>query len=624
MDRVFLEYYEEELMHIRQLAAEFADMHPTVARNLSLDTVPCPDPYVERLLDGVAFLAARTRQKVDGERSRFARGVLDLLYPDLVSPTPATGMAVLKPGQQLQTMNEGHLVSRGARLLSGLMPGLSTRATYTTAQDVHLWPLEVASVRYFQDRSAIASAGLQAPAGSVVESALSLSLARVGKGNLNELTVDALNLCFAGRSKSWQLFDAFFGACVATAARPEGGSGALRQLALPEMVGIADTEALMPRTRPTFEGYRLLREYFMMPERFHYVRVGGLQPVVRRSATRIEIVFFFRRHAPELADVSAADFELFVTPIINLFERECNVIELDGRRTRQAVYADRTRPRDFEIFRMLRVEDADREGPEAAIPELFGLGQNRGSGWVYSTERRPRRATEDERRQGVTRASYMGDDLFIAISRPPGRAPSFPLKRIDIVALCTNRDLPILDDTPTLTLDGGDPIESVRLIGAIRAPQRSMAPALPSSAEGESRADEIAWRVVSQLSLNFLSLAADGRGADPLHVMLDLYADRGDPGLARHVRSIARVASRPVIERLPIDGPMCFGRGIEVTLDIDQSVLTGHSALLLSALLSKLFARHAGINGFVRTRSRLLQKQEEVSWPIMPGNRHLI
>ncbi|MGE0500228.1 MAG: type VI secretion system baseplate subunit TssF [Rhizobiaceae bacterium] len=624
MDRVFLEYYEEELTHIRQLAAEFADMHPTVARNLSLDTVPCPDPYVERLLDGVAFLAARTRLKVDGERSRFARSVLDVLYPDLVQPTPATGMAVLKPGQQLQTMNEGHLVARGTRLMSSLMPGFSTRATYSTAQDVHLWPLEVAAVRYFQDRSAIASAGLVPPAGVVAESALSISLARIGKGNLNELAVDELTLCFAGRSKSSQLFDVLFGACVASGARPEGASGRAAPLALPEMVGIADAEALMPRTRPTFEGYRLLREYFMMPERFHYLRVRGLQPVVRASGSRLEIIFFLRRHAPELSDVAPADFELFATPIVNLFERECNVIELDGRRTRQPVYADRTRPRDFEIFRILRVEDADREGPDAAIPELFGLGQNRGSGWVYSTERRPRRATEDERRQGVTRASYMGDDVFIAISRPSGRTPSLPLQRIDMFALCTNRDLPILDDTPTLTLDGGDPVESIRLLGAIRPPQRSIAPALPSGPEGESRSDEIAWRLVSQLSLNFLSLAADGRGADPLHAVLDLYADRGDPGLARHVRSISRVASRPVIERLPIEGPMCFGRGIEVTLDVDQSVLTGHSTLLLSALLSKLFARHAGINGFVRTRSKLLQKQEEVPWPMMPGNRHLI
>ena len=160
MDRVFLSYYEEELTHIRALAAEFADMHPAVARNLSLDTVPCPDPYVERLLDGVAFLAARTRLKVDAERSRFTRSILDVLYPDLVSPAPATGMAVLRPAKQVETMNAGHVVKRGTRLVSGLKPGLTTRSIFTTAQDVTLWPLKVASVSYVQDRSALSAAGI--------------------------------------------------------------------------------------------------------------------------------------------------------------------------------------------------------------------------------------------------------------------------------------------------------------------------------------------------------------------------------------------------------------------------------------------------------------------------------
>src|SRR4029079_6588461 len=127
-----------------------------------------------------------------------------------------------------------------------------------------------------------------------------------------------------------------------------------------------------------------------------------------------------------------------------------------------------------------------------------------------------------------------------------------------------------------------------------------------------------------QLALNFLSLAKEGRGVDPLHALLDLYAERGDPGLARNVRSIVRIDSRAVIERLAIDGPMCFCRGTEVTLHVDQSVLAGQSTLLLSGLLSRLFARHAGINGFVRTRTRLLQKQEDVPWPMTPGNRSLI
>ncbi|MER9453887.1 type VI secretion system baseplate subunit TssF [Mesorhizobium sp. M0478] len=624
MDRVFVEYYEEELSHIRGLAAEFADMHPAVARNLSLDTVPCPDPYVERLLDGVAFLAARTRLKVDAERSRFSRSILDVLYPDLVTPAPATAMVVLKPGQQVQTMLAGHVVKRGTRLVSSLQAGLSTRCTFTTAQDMTLFPIAISSVAYFQDRSALAAAGIGPIAGKAGEAALRITLARTGKGKLDELALDRLDFYFANRTKAPLIFDAIFGVCSGVGARPEGKTNPLSPLPPPEMVGIADAEALMPRTRPTFEGYRLLREYFMMPERFHYGRVTGLLPVVRKCQAGLEIIFLFRRPVPELADLTPADFDLFATPIINLFERECNIVELDQRKTRQVLHADRTRARDFEIYRVIRVEDADAEGPDAEIPELFSLGQNRGSGWVYSTERRPRRPTEDERRQGVTRTSYAGDDVFLAVSRPVNSQANRPLKRVDVVALCTNRDLAILDDTPTLTLEAGDPVESVRLLGALRSPQPAIPAALPTGADSESRADDLAWRLVSQLALNFLSLAKEGRGVDPLHALLDLYAERGDPGLARNVRSIVRIDSRAVIERLAIEGPMCFGRGTEVTLHVDQSVLAGQSTLLLSGLLSRLFARHAGINGFVRTRTRLLQKQEDVPWPMTPGNRYLI
>ncbi|RUT92953.1 type VI secretion system baseplate subunit TssF, partial [Mesorhizobium sp. M7A.T.Ca.US.000.02.2.1] len=222
MDRVFVEYYEEELTHIRALAAEFADLHPAVARNLSLDTVPCPDPYVERLLDGVAFLAARTRLKVDAERSRFSRSVLDVLYPDLVTPAPATAMVVLKPGQQVQTMVAGHVVKRNTRLVSGLQPGLSTRCTFTTAQDVTLWPIAVTSVSYFQDRSALAAAGIGPIGGVAGEAALRIVLARTGKGRLDELSLDKLDLYFSGRTKAPLIFDAIFGACSAVGARAEG------------------------------------------------------------------------------------------------------------------------------------------------------------------------------------------------------------------------------------------------------------------------------------------------------------------------------------------------------------------------------------------------------------------
>ncbi len=83
------------------------------------------------------------------------------------------------------------------------------------------------------------------------------------------------------------------------------------------------------------------------------------------------MVVYLDAARPELSDLSAKDFRLFVTPLVNLFEKECNVIEIDGRSAAHVVHADRTRPRDFEIYRLTNVEDADSNGPDAAVAPLL-------------------------------------------------------------------------------------------------------------------------------------------------------------------------------------------------------------------------------------------------------------
>ena len=627
MDRVFLDYYEQELQHIRSLATEFSELHPTVARNLSLDSVPCPDPYVERLLEGVAYLAARTRLKIDAESSRYVRDMVDTLYPDLAGPAPAMTMAHFTPGPQVGRMVDGYAVRRGTRLISSLREGLRTRCTYTTAQVVHLWPLQLVSVDYLQDKGALAQAGLSERATRDASAGLRLTIRRDGAGPLSELMLDSLPVFFGAGQRGGAIFDAIFGFGAGALARVADAKLPFLPIGPPAMVGTGDDEALLPRLRPSFEGYRLLREYFLMPERFHFVRLDGLARAMRactEEGMAVEIVILLSDQRAGLSGVTVDDFRLFATPLVNLFEHECNIVELREGRLAHPVHADRTRPRDFEIYRLLRVDDAAIEGPQARIAPLISIRAGSDSGHVYTTERRPRRPDTEEVRRGQTRSSYAGDDFYISVARPADGRRVTPVRQLDIRALCTNRDLPILDDRPVLTLETGDPVQQVALLGPMRRPRASLRASLPSGATGEARMDDLTWRWIAQLSLNHVSLAVEDQDAQPLRALIGLYADRGDPALARHGEALGRVTSRPVIERLQIAGPLCFGHGTEITLEINESVLSGGSQLLLSALLARLFARYAAINSFVRTRTRLTQTQTEVVWPMTTGTRALI
>ena len=70
MDPRLLSFYNDELAYLREGAREFGEEHETVAPRLGLKTPTDPDPYVERLLEGVAFLGARVQLKISRPVSR--------------------------------------------------------------------------------------------------------------------------------------------------------------------------------------------------------------------------------------------------------------------------------------------------------------------------------------------------------------------------------------------------------------------------------------------------------------------------------------------------------------------------------------------------------------------------
>ena len=189
------------------------------------------------------------------------------------------------------------------------------------------------------------------------------------------------------------------------------------------------------------------------------------------------------------------------------------------------------------------------------------------------------------------------------------------LRQLAVQTLCTNRDLvlqmPLGRGPSDFSLDIAAPVVSVR---AVAGPSRPNAPL----ADGA-----VAWRAISHLSLNYLSLVntTPQEGAAALRDLLELYASSADAGATRQMEGIRTVGITPVVRRLRGPGPLAFGRGLEVTLGVDDMAFEGGSAFQLGAVLHHYLTRHVSINSFVETVLRSEGRGEVNRWEPRWGER---
>ena len=155
MDPRLLEYYNKELRHLREIGGEFAGEFPKIASRLALDSFECADPYVERLLEGFAFLSARVQLKIDAEFPRFTEHLLEFVYPHYLSPTPSMAIVQMQPDTGELSLEEGFPIPRHTSLRSEIGKGEQTACEYRTAQDVTLWPLEIVEAEYLSKQAVV-------------------------------------------------------------------------------------------------------------------------------------------------------------------------------------------------------------------------------------------------------------------------------------------------------------------------------------------------------------------------------------------------------------------------------------------------------------------------------------
>lgn len=593
LDDDMLRYYLDELSYLRSMGADFASSYPKVAARLELQPGECPDPHVERLIESFAFLTARIQRDLDADFPEIAAELLDVLYPHYLRPIPSLGVARFDVDPERGKLTSGYEVPRGTPLFAHAERGAICRLR--TCYPVTLWPLTVTEAEVEEPDRYDFTSGLPD-----VTALLRLRL-ESQTDPFEVLGVDRLRFhltgdpVLVGRVYELLLVD-LKGVVIA----PGGGAAPFH---LPpsavQPVGFAEDEALIPYPRSSHPGYRLLQEYFAFPDKFHFVDLEGLAGRARGTAT--DVLFLLRRR-PGRLPVRPATFALGCTPVVNLFAKTSEPIRIDHRQIEYRLVPDMRREKTTEIHSVVSVSGSSDASDQAREYAPF-------YSFTHAMQRRGQKAFWHARRVPA-QGDKLGTEMLLSFRDLDFRPALPPDETVFAHVLCTNRGLAaeLPAEEPLLQTDEALP---VRRIVCVRKPTRPLTPPLGGQA---------LWRLVSHLSLNYLSLEGGEAGLRALQEILGLYCFSDAPSLQRQIHGIRGVTPRKVVRRMGDAAWKGFCRGTEITLTFDESQYVGSSAFLLASVLNRFFALYASTNSFTQLAiQRVGREGEWKRWLPMAG-----
>ncbi|WP_421831816.1 type VI secretion system baseplate subunit TssF [Limnobacter sp.] len=618
MDPRLLQFYIQELAHVRDSGAEFAARFPKIASRLAMDATEVQDPYVERLLEGFAFLTARVQLRLNEEFPRFTEQLLNRISPNFLAPVPAMGVVQLNLNLNDVALKKGISLAAGTVLQSQVAKGITTPCKFKVGHGLTLWPLAIRAIQH----GPFKATARRMQGGKQPRSALLVTLENSTQSAVSQLPVNELDFHVScGDEYAYTLFERLCYQTVSVGIRcPEQTDWQWLPPACVAALGFNDSQALLPVHSNQFSGMRLLQEFFALPARFLFFRVQGLQRFLADfKHSSFELAFCFAEPNSELDRVVAVDsLALNCTPVVNLFEHSCDRIMLDDRLHEVLVQPNRSKPQDFEVHSVLSVQGYGQNKAQE-LPALYANCTNTAEsidreGPQFVHRRVPTLMSEKQLREGA-RSSYSGSDVYLGLTLPTGELiQTHGLAQLAVQALCTNRDLPLLipvGQGPTdLAWPGNLPVQSIRFL---RGPSR------PKAARygGQS-----CWQLIEHLSLNYLGLI--DQDALALGQLLALHADPAQQAHQHMARAILAVESQTRVSRVVRQGRPAVVRGLLVTLTLDELALQGTGALVLGSILAFYLANHVSVNSFVQTRVRLNSTGAEFDFPARSGNRPLL
>ena len=579
-------YYRSELNYLDQAGREYASLYPERADFLGLRDVAHRDPHVERLVESFAWLTGRVHQRLDNDFPELTHALTDLTWPHFLRPIPSVALLQFTPRRG--ELEQPQVLPRGFRVKSR-RTSLDIRCRFRTVYPVKLFPFHLADARIV-----VSDAG---------QRQLALRIELLPGAAPDKIELDGLRLFLMGEpSVTYSAYRLLLRAvsCLRVRfgrdrERRFTGSDLMGKIA---PVGFGEDEDLLPYPGISFPGYRLLAEYFAFPEKFLFLELKDLGPLKLEShEDSFEIFFEFDQRPPDEFRPTLDNFQLHVTPIVNLFEKDGKPISVRHLKQWDSVEGDQAYPGAYEVISVDDVQ-ALREGEGRSRPRhaFFSFEHDTdagGDGVFYHVSHRI--GLEDRWRT----------ELRLISSNPETTLPRRETLSLELT--CMNGRLPKELGIGEINAPDGDLMD----YAMFKNITRPTAPIYPELGE------QAPWRFISHMALNFLSLA----DAETLRQILTLYNLGDKRANRRRIASIRKVETRP-LQRLIGGAPVC---GTELTVTVDESHFADPGDLLLfSEVLNEFLSLYASTNSFTRLRIRHTKQEDDLECPLKIGMQPLI
>lgn len=577
-------YFQDELTYLRESGSEFAKYNPKLTNFLSEGTF---DPDVERLLEGFAFLTGRIREKIDDELPELTQSLMTLLWPHYMRSIPSLCISELTPHSG--SVTEKTVVKRGAEMASEQVEG--TQCLFRTCYDVELFPLKITSIDQSNSRTS---------------SSVDVTLATEHGLELSRIGLDKLRFHLHGEIHITRILFLWIFRYLDYVELDVGG-GYKRKLG-PEFVkpvGYQDDEAILPYSDNSFAGYRLLQEYFSLPDKFMFFDITGLdwlKGIPQRSTVNLK--FHFKRALPAEVVLKDKHLRLHCTPAVNLFEKDGDPIRLEHRRNEYKVRPQSDNQDHYEVYSINQVESWSKN--ERRRKPLIEF-----ESFEHQINQRDKR---DFYKSKVSeRVSGRGLERYISFHTHNGNIADLGTETVLMKLLCSNADL-------SERLSVGDIIYTTHksptyaTFSNVTKPTQSVSPQVNG---------ELQWQLIANMSLNYLSLS----NIDVLKVLLSTYDFHSRVDRQAHRASLHRLDGIISSEMKPIDRVFrgVSVRGNQFKLKMNSSFFVNEGDMFLMAnVLNEFIRLYSSVNSFTELEVYDERSGESYQWASLTGQQTIL